>query len=91
MPNGVPIRILAALNKYDVYRKPGTGMFDVVNALYRSKGYEIDMDSSVYVGDAAGRMAFGTRRKDHGDTDFKMALNAGLRFVTPEVSAPPTS
>jgi bifunctional polynucleotide phosphatase/kinase len=62
-----------------------TGMFDLVNNLYKSKGYEIDMEKSVYVGDAAGRLAGVGRRKDHGDTDYKLALNVGLRFVTPEV------
>jgi bifunctional polynucleotide phosphatase/kinase len=60
-------------------------MFDLVCDLYKSKGYEVDMEKSVYVGDAAGRSAGVGRRKDHGDTDHKMALNAGLRFLTPEV------
>ena len=62
-----------------------TGMFDLVKSLYQQKGYEIDMDKSVYVGDAAGRLAGVGRRKDHGDTDYKLALNVGLKFVTPEV------
>jgi bifunctional polynucleotide phosphatase/kinase len=62
-----------------------TGMFDLVNNLYKSKGYEVDMEKSVYVGDAAGRLAGVGRRKDHGDTDYKLALNVGLKFVTPEV------
>lgn len=62
-----------------------TGMFDLVKDLYKAKGLEIDMEKSVYVGDAAGRLAGVGRRKDHGDTDYKLAINAGLRFVTPEV------
>lgn len=85
MPPNTPIRILAAYSKTDHYRKPGTGMFDLVRDLYAQKGYEVDMEKSVYVGDAAGRLAGVGRRKDHGDTDYKMALNAGLRFLTPEV------
>jgi hypothetical protein len=85
MPADTPIRIVAALSKTDIYRKPNSGMFDLVRDLYRSKGYEIDMQKSVYVGDAAGRLAMGGRRKDHGDTDYKLALNIGLKFVTPEV------
>ncbi len=86
MPTGVPIRILAGLSKVDIYRKPNIGMFQVVMELYRSKGLEIDLDNSVFVGDAAGRLARGARRKDHADTDHKFALNVGLRFLTPEVS-----
>jgi DNA 3'-phosphatase len=34
---------------------------------------------SLYVGDAAGRLKVGTTRKDFADTDYKMALNAGVQ------------
>ncbi|GFZ48059.1 hypothetical protein JCM24511_05807 [Saitozyma sp. JCM 24511] len=84
MPKDVPLRVLAALDKYDVYRKPNIGMFEVITSLYAERGLEVDMDQSVFVGDAAGRMAGGGRKKDHGDTDYKFAFNVGLRFVTPE-------
>jgi hypothetical protein len=84
MPPGMPIRILAGLAK-DIYRKPNIGMFDVVQAVYRARGYEVDLEESVFVGDAAGRMPYKGKAKDHGDTDFKFALNVGLRFLTPEV------
>ena len=87
MPAGVPIRVLAALNKYDIYRKPNIGMWQVVRDLYLEQGYEIDLSTSLFVGDAAGRMGGGRGRvKDHSDTDFKFALNAGIPFITPEVS-----
>lgn len=82
----MPMRVLAAFSRYDIYRKPNTGMFDEIKEIYSSKGIQIDMAKSVYVGDAAGRMAIVLKKKDHGDTDFKLALNVGLRFVTPEVS-----
>lgn len=63
-------------------------MFQVVQQLYKEHGLEIDMDQSVYVGDAAGRQADKRKMvlKDHSDTDYKWALNVGLRFLTPEVS-----
>jgi len=85
MPAGVPIRVLAALNKGDIYRKPNIGMFEVVEGVYRENGYEIDLDNSVFVGDAAGRLGGRGVLKDHGDTDYKFAFNVGLKFLTPEV------
>ena len=71
----VPLRVFAALAD-DVYRKPRLGMW---NAFLQTNG-QVDLEESFYVGDAAGRKKY----RDHSDTDLKWALNAGLRFVTPE-------
>lgn len=51
--------------------------------------YEATRDPNVlanclYVGDAAGRVKHGTRKKDFSASDYKMAINAGIRFETPE-------
>lgn len=87
----VPLRVLAALEK-DVYRKPRTGMTDYLRQLYENKGWKVggcrcvirptlttDWANAMYVGDAAGR------KTDHGNTDYTMALNAKIKFATPEV------
>lgn len=42
----------------------------------------IDKDESYFVGDAAGRMA------DHSGVDRMFAVNAGIKFLTPEVRFP---
>ncbi|KAM0675194.1 hypothetical protein GVAV_001538 [Gurleya vavrai] len=68
----VPILFIAALDK-DYYRKPSIGMYD-----YVSKLINIDLSESFMVGDAAGR------NNDHSDCDFKLAVNLGIRFYTPE-------
>lgn len=41
--------------------------------------YFADMTEAYFVGDAAGRP------DDHSGTDRKWAMNAGLKFYTPEV------
>ena len=62
-------------------------MYQVAEELYRKKGFEIDLENSVFVGDAAGRVGGRGMSKDHSNTDFQFAMNVGLKFVTPEVSS----
>ena len=48
------------------------------------KGIKVDMKASFYCGDAAGRVANLTRKKDFTDSDIKFAANIGISFKTPE-------
>lgn len=50
------------------------------------KAVAVDLEASLFVGDAAGRAADKSRRvkKDHSASDYKFALNAGIPFHTPE-------
>ncbi|GAA5934840.1 hypothetical protein JCM3775_001650 [Rhodotorula graminis] len=73
---GVPLRIMACFD-FDECRKPVSGMWDALVGRFNG-GLAVDYSASFYVGDAAGRPA------DHADTDRKFALNAGVRFLTPE-------
>lgn len=59
----------------DFYRKPRTGMFELLETL---NGQKFDLTKSLYVGDACGR------KKDFSDSDYKFALNVGIPFETPE-------
>ena len=66
----------------DQYRKPNIGIWNhIKNTHNKSK---IDIDQCYYVGDAAGRLAEGKKKKDHSDADRYFAVNAGLKFYTPE-------
>lgn len=74
----VPLHVFAALSD-DVYRKPLLGSWhEFCN--HWNDGLPIDRNESFFVGDAAGRSGL----KDHNDTDLKWALNAALKFYTPE-------
>ncbi|KAK1864171.1 hypothetical protein I4F81_006721 [Pyropia yezoensis] len=73
----VPFAVYAAPG-YNRLRKPAVGLWEAMVAAVSSAGGAVDAAASFYVGDAAGRP------KDFADTDRKLALNAGLRFFTPE-------
>lgn len=65
--------------RYDWNRKPGLGMWEMLQKELRSQGVcSIEKDGSFYVGDAAGRP------RDHSDCDRKFAYNCQLKFYTPE-------
>jgi len=77
---GVPMAALAAISD-DEYRKPCPGMWTHYSTHINPQA---EIAQSVYVGDAAGRPAKGTRKKDFNDTDLKFARNLEIAFKTPE-------
>jgi len=75
--------LFVAALKSDRFRKPAVGSWEHIrDQLF--KGCAIDMKSSFYCGDAAGRPKTATRPKDFSDSDIKFAHNVGLTFKTPE-------
>ncbi|XP_014665747.1 PREDICTED: bifunctional polynucleotide phosphatase/kinase-like [Priapulus caudatus] len=68
-----------------VYRKPMLGMWRHL-CERGNDGVPVDAAASFYVGDAAGREANWApkRKKDFSCGDRLFALNAGIRFYTPE-------
>lgn len=94
----VPAIIIVSTGK-DSYRKPNAGWMDQLKWLWRSNGGTVPLDiglsesqisqiapehRSFFVGDAAGRLASGSRKADFADTDRKLALNLSWQFYTPE-------
>ncbi|KAK1948599.1 Bifunctional polynucleotide phosphatase/kinase [Phytophthora citrophthora] len=69
----------------DSMRKPRLGAWKEMVKLLSAKGEEaINKRGSFYCGDAAGRPKITGRAKDFAATDYKFALNVGIRFFTPE-------
>lgn len=78
---GVPFDFICAVDE-DLYRKPYPGMWHL---LLKLRGDIKFLPSrSMYVGDAAGREKSGNRPKDFSDSDYKLAVNVGVPFQTPE-------
>lgn len=64
----IPISIYAATDK-DVYRKPRTGMWTELLEDYGIRPDDLDIDNSIFVGDAGGREAFNGQPKDFSCSD----------------------
>lgn len=80
-----PVFICAATEN-DIYRKPRSGMWQELLKLLHifSDSDQVDMKSSFYIGDAAGREKTDKRQKDHATSDRDLAANIGIKFQTPE-------
>ncbi|CAN9290731.1 unnamed protein product [Alternaria alternata] len=79
-----PISIYAATRR-DQYRKPRTGMWNELLEDYDIENAEsVDLENSVFVGDAGGREAVAGGVKDHSCVDRDFAANLGIPFHTPE-------
>eukprot|EP00127_Corallochytrium_limacisporum_P005608 Clim_evm7s209 gene=Clim_evmTU7s209 len=87
---GIPCEAIASLRR-DIHRKPAPGMWDVLDKHILSKGdndakITADKESSIFVGDMAGRLAGWqkSKKKDKTDSDRAFAANIGITFRTPE-------
>ncbi|XP_069461738.1 bifunctional polynucleotide phosphatase/kinase isoform X2 [Ambystoma mexicanum] len=82
---GVPVQVLVATGM-GIYRKPALGMWHHL-CQKANAGIKVDVEESVYVGDAAGRPANWApdrKKKDFSCSDRLFALNIGMKFSTPE-------
>lgn len=80
----VPVQVFIATHE-GRYRKPMTGMWENLQNQYNG-GVSIDLASSFYVGDAAGRQVNWApkKKKDFSCSDRLFAINIGITFKTPE-------
>lgn len=76
----VPLEVYVSTH-LDRYRKPSILLWK----LFAERVSEIDLMSSFYCGDSAGRKVNPTTKQaDLKDSDYKFALNIGVPFLTPE-------
>jgi bifunctional polynucleotide phosphatase/kinase len=87
----LPMSIYAA-TEHDKYRKPRTGMWKELCDDYDIPENEVDLENSIFVGDAGGRTAQiknggsggAATAKDFSCSDRNFAHNVGITYLTPE-------
>ena len=80
----LPVTFMAAMGASDdKYRKPAPAMFNYFCEKVNG-GLSIDRAESTYCGDAAGRPATKTSKRDFSADDKMFAAGIGLKFHTPE-------
>ena len=83
----LPITVYAATGIGHIFRKPRPGMWEQMLGHYGlTEPGDVDLEHSVFVGDAAGREGSKTAgvKKDHACSDRDFASNIGIAFKTPE-------
>jgi DNA 3'-phosphatase len=70
--------------KNNCYKKPHTWTWKFLTELYRSKGANINIKESMYVGNLAGRLAKAYHNRDPDYVDRAFAYNIGITFKVPE-------
>ncbi|KAF4976021.1 hypothetical protein FZEAL_7277 [Fusarium zealandicum] len=87
----LPTAVYAATER-DMFRKPRTGMWKEVCDDYDIAKEEVDLENSIFVGDAGGRTAslgkgsdgVAAMGKDFSCSDRNLAHNLGIKYQTPE-------
>ncbi|KAF4458265.1 bifunctional polynucleotide phosphatase kinase [Fusarium albosuccineum] len=81
-----------AATAHDIYRKPRTGMWKELCDDFDIPEAEVDLENSIFVGDAGGRIAslgkgangVAAVAKDFSCSDRNFAHNVGIEYRTPE-------
>lgn len=87
----IPISIYAATGK-DIFRKPRTGMWEELLDDYSISPDDLDLEHSIFVGDAGGREASATKPKDFSCSDryFSSSFCAYITLTLSLGILPPT-
>jgi len=80
---GIPLIAFIATDG-DYYRKPSIGMWKLLFEQFNSDIKIANLNKSIYVGDAAGRLKNSSMKKDHSNFDYLFALNIKVDFKIPE-------
>ena len=80
---GYPI-ISFLSTKQNKYSKPFTGIWEIIEFLYKNKLKKIDLAKSIVIGNKAGRITLNKKKIDKSCLDRSFAHNIGIFFTTPD-------
>jgi len=83
----IPISVYAATEK-DIFRKPRIGIWNELLKDYNIAG-DVDIEKSIFVGDAGGRDADGKLQKDFSCSDRYVLQRFTERYLTLEIATSP--
>lgn len=70
--------------RHNKFSKPFTGMWKIIELLYKNKNKTINKSISMVIGNKAGRISLKLKKIDTGCADRSFAYNIGLKFTTPD-------
>ena len=79
----IPIAIFISSQK-NKYSKPYTGIWNIINLAYKKYKKTLNVKTSMYIGNLAGRLNYQHKKLDYSCADRAFAHNIGLKFSTPE-------
>ena len=69
--------------KNNNFNKPCTGLWRMINLLYKKKNKKIDTNKCLMVGNLAGRLDINNNKQDYSVSDRAFAHNIQVKFSTP--------
>lgn len=79
----IPIIVFFSIND-NKFKKPFTGVWKMIQLLYRKQNKQIELLKCIMIGNLAGRLNYNKNKKDASASDRAFAHNINISFTTPD-------